>query len=539
MQGTTGSTLDSTIRRGPILRQGSEQPYYGLERGPGEPHRPRTELAERRVDSQRRSLAYLAHLTDVQLIDVQSPGRLEALHRFGRRPDTALLLPMQRPQEVLAAHATEALVTALNGLRTSPLTGAELQLVLTTGDNVDNMQWNELQSFMRLLSGGDVSMDSGGPEYEGVQDGRFPWAWAPDDPDNLWGRAHGFPHAPGLVNAGLRPFRASGLTVPWLTCYGNHDGLVQGRAPADRALAALTVGHRKVFDLPPGPLGDFVSDAAQMFTGPAWDVTASYERRLLTREQFVESHFGVGEEPSGHGLTRANLREGTTYYAYDGVPGLRVIVLDTTNPSGLFEGSLDRRQLVWLTERLHEVHRHYEDADGRVVSGGGDDRLVVVASHHPRTSMTNDRVGPGEDPGGRVLGEELAATLARFPHVVAWVSGHIHRNALRPKATTTGGFWEITTSSVMDWPSQARLMEIMDNDDGTLSIVCTAVDHAAPLAPDDMSSPRGLASWHRELAANDPMGVGGFEAQGTVADRNVELVLPDPRARRSSTGRVR
>jgi metallophosphoesterase (TIGR03767 family) len=529
----TRTTLDATIRRGPALRRGSGQAYHGLEPGSGEPHLVRTERARRRSAGPGRSLAYLAHLTDIQLLDVQSPARLEVVHKFGRRPDTRLLLPMQRPQELLAAHATDALVRALNRARTSPLTGAHLQLALTTGDNVDNMQCNEVRSFLALLSGGRVCMNSGGPGYEGMQDGRYGWAWAPDDKDNAWGAAHGYPTVPGLLAAGLAPFTAEGLHVPWLTCYGNHDGLVQGRAALEPALAAILTGHRKVYDVPPGPLGDFVTEAASLFSGPAFTVTADPDRRALTRREFVEAHFRSGAQPSGHGLMPENLRDGTAYYAWDGVPGVRIIVLDTTNPAGAFEGSIDRRQLAWLEERLIEVHRRYTDRHGRGASGGGDERLVLVASHHSPGSMTNERAVPdgAPDAGERVLGAEVAGLLGRFPNVLAWISGHVHRHGVRSRSHGPGGFWEITTASVMEWPSQARLLEILDNGDGTLSLMSTTLDHDAPLTPDGLDSPAALASWHRELAANDPMSVGGFEAHGTPSDRNVELVMPDPRLR--------
>lgn len=525
------STLDGTVRRGAVIRQGAEQVYYGLTAGPGEPHRRRPDLARRRSGRIGASLAYLAHLTDIQLTDVQSPARLEALHQFGRRPDTELLLPMHRPQELLAAHATDALVRALNRAATSTLTGAPLQLALATGDNVDNMQWNEVQSFLGLLSGAEVCMNSGGGKYEGMQDGRFPWAWAPADLQNPWGWAHGFPHLPGLLEAGLRPFTAAGLDVPWLSCYGNHDGLVAGRAALTPELSAIMTGHRKVYDLPAGPMGNFVTDAAAMFAGPASEVTASEERRPVTRGEFLSAHFSRGARPVGHGFTEENLRAGTAYYAYDGIPGIRVIVLDTTNPAGAFEGSIDARQFAWLEERLREVHHRYVDSNGECRSGGGDERLVLIASHHPRASMTNSRESPASHPdaGRRVLGEELAATLHRFPQVIAWISGHIHRNAVRAAPGAAGGFWEISTSSIMDWPCQARLLEIVDNDDGTLSIVSTAVDLDGPVRPGNLDTPSDLASWHRELAANDPLGVGGFEAHGTLEDRNVELVIADPR----------
>lgn len=525
------TTLDRTIRRGAIQRSGPAQAYRGLVEGSGEQCLVRDELAGRASRERGRSIAYFAHLTDIQLLDVQSPGRLEMIHQFGDREDTAKLLPMQRPQELLAPHATDALVRAINAVRTSPVTGAALQFAMTTGDNVDNMQWNEVQSYLRLLSGGRVASDSGGSAYEGMQDGSVEWAWNPERADSGWALQHGFPEVPGLITAGLREFEASGFDVPWLTCHGNHDGLVQGRTPATPGLEEIMVGDQKVYDVPPGAFADFVTDPLPFFAGPCRRVQASRARRPIDRSEFIRAHFEDGGAPTGHGFTAKNLDDATAYFAYDAAPGVRVVVLDTTNPGGHFEGSIDERQLMWLERTLAEVHHRYLDSDGREVAGGGDQRLVVIASHHSRTSMINTTPTPADHPdaGRRVLGDEVAHLLSRFPNVVAWISGHTHRHHVRPWNDSGYGFWEITTASVMEWPSQARLLEIIENDDHTLSIVSTIIDHHGALTPGAIDTPADLAAWHRELAANSPYSVGGFDASGTALDRNVELVMPDPR----------
>ncbi|RAW13732.1 TIGR03767 family metallophosphoesterase [Phytoactinopolyspora halophila] len=525
------TSVDRTIQRGAVQRTGPAQSYHVLTDAPGEAHVAREDLAVRRSGTPGRSLAYIAHLTDIQLLDVQSPARLEVLHGFGDSADTRRLLPMQRPQELLAPHATDALIRTLNRIRISPLTGAALDLAMTTGDNVDNMQWNEMQAYVRLLSGGPVQLDSGGPVYEGTQDGSVDWAWNPERADVGWAHAHGFPAVPGLVEAGLRPFHATGLDVPWVTCHGNHDGLVQGRTAATPELEKVMTGDRKVYGIPPGPLGDFVTNPMHLFSGPCRQVHASAERRPAKRGEFVRAHFDDGGQPHGHGFTAENVDAGTAYYAHDAIPGVRIIMLDTTNPAGHFEGSIDERQLAWLEARLAEVHVRHHDAGGRVVSGGGDERLVLIASHHPRASMTNDIAPAADHPdaGRRILGDELAGVLDRYPNVLAWISGHTHRHHVRLHQGQRHPFWEITTGSIMEWPSQARLLEIVENDDGTVSLVSTIVDHDTALVPGGTDTVDELASWHRELAANSPYSVGGRDASGTAGDRNVELVIPDPR----------
>lgn len=510
---------DRPVVRAEVVTQGSVAPYYGLSAGAPEPHIVRSDLISGAPAAAPRSLWHVAHLTDVQLIDAQSPSRLEAVHALGRRPETRLMLPMQRPQELLAAHATEMLVRRLNDHPGSPRTGAPLQAVVTTGDNVDNMQLNELRAFLHLFSGGVVDLDSGGPDYEGAQDGRFDWAWAPDDPANKWGREHGFPVVPGLIARALEPLNASGLEIPWLTCFGNHDGLIQGRVPATPSLVELTVGHRKVLRVRAEDVADFTGDPGPAFTDLSWSVTPDPGRRPVSTREYVEAHWDRGL-PDGHGFTERNLTEGVAYYSYEGFEGIRFVVLDSTNPAGVFEGSIDREQFVWLA--------------GELRAATAADQLVVVASHHPRTSMTNDKLAPGADPeaDARVLGAEIADLLLEHPHVIAWFSGHIHRN--RVTACTGpegGGFWEVTTASIMDWPTQGRLVELLDHGDDLLSLRLTVLDHDGPLRPTAIESVADLAGWHRALAANDPYGVGGFEAHGTPGDRNVELLLPDPRSR--------
>lgn len=113
--------------------------------------------------------------------------------------------------------------------------------------------------------------------------------------------------------------------------------------------------------------------------------------------------------------------------------------------------------------------------------------------------------------------------LRAHPHVLAWVNGHSHRNTITPQGT----FWEITTASHVDDPQLARVVELVDNRDGTLSVLSTLVESAAPHRTDvaDLSQ-TGLAALYRELAANAPGR--RLDLAGSVADRNVELLLAKP-----------
>jgi Ca2+-binding RTX toxin-like protein len=97
-----------------------------------------------------------------------------------------------------------------------------------------------------------------------------------------------------------------------------------------------------------------------------------------------------------------------------------------------------------------------------------------------------------------------------------------------------GGFWSVRVAAEADWPQQTRLLDLFDNEDGTLSLFGTIIDHASePTAPapgtqSSTMSLDDLASVGRTLAANDPQG--GFgSGEGAADDRNTELLIEDPR----------
>jgi metallophosphoesterase (TIGR03767 family) len=243
---------------------------------------------------------------------------------------------------------------------------------------------------------------------------------------------------------------------------------------------------------------------------------------MLSRREVVAEHFNTSASLRGHGFTAANLRDGTAYYAFDqGV--VRGLVLDTVNPNGYSEGSLDKKQFAWLEAQLRAGSSRYYAADGTVVRSSVKDRLFVLFSHHPIGSLENP-LG-----GDRVLGDEVRDLLLRYPNVILWVNGHTHRNQVIPHARQgSGGFWEVNTAAHVDFPQQSRIVELADNGDGTLSIFATILDSAGPASYGGrLSDPVRLASLSRELAGNDWQDR-DTDRRGEAADRNVELLVPAP-----------
>jgi hypothetical protein len=281
----------------------------------------------------------------------------------------------------------------------------------------------------------------------------------------------------------------------------------------------------------------------------------------------------TGDDMHGYGFVdRTELRRsnGTaTYYGFNSRRGFRFISLDTVADGGCSCGNIDDPQYRWLKREL-DRNSSREFSGRRLVRDRDRDRLIVVYGHHTLRSMSttvpDEEAGECRadyDPGcdrdprrSRPIHRGLAGRatirdlLLRYPNVIAYVAGHTHKADLTPYARPGGasGFWEINTPSDADFPQQSRLIEILDNRDGTFSIFGTLLDHAAPIDPPMPGTPGSvftepqLASLSRVLAANDPQGLGprgegrdGGGARrrnagrGRRNDRNAELLIRDPR----------
>jgi hypothetical protein len=364
-----------------------------------------------------------------------------------------------RPEELYEAHGLDALIRTANGLSQR----APIDFSLATGDNADSTQENELRWFTAIFDGVPVKIDSGDPDSQVDED----------------------------CNDPVAEFTPLGTDFPWYAVAGNHDVLVQGNfAPtlwSDNALGSdAPLGTRDLSE-PGGPMAYWtVADAA---------------RKLMDRSDIaaVMMDGPATPGPVGHGFSTDNITADTVNWVAHPVPGVpvRLIAVDA-NPTGSADGMLTAAErdsfLVPALDAAQEA---------------GD--LVILTSHYA--------LGTTPMEGGGVVGD----LLQTYPNVVLVVAGHWHRNVIRSygSADDPAGFWEIVGASSIDWPPQGRLIELVDNGDGTLSIVTTVFDVPAPEG--------SMAARFRELSIIDfQSGWRLSDGSGDAQDRNAELVQALP-----------
>jgi len=471
------TTRDKTITRSAPSALG----WRELVAGPGEV--PKEQVPPGTV------LGCFWHLTDLHICDAESPARITYLDRFAD-PDSDVRdeigeVGTYRPQELLTLQVGVTMVNTVNGIETGPVTGAPVECVLITGDVTDNAQSNELHWYSTLVRGGTLQPGSGGKtsSWVGVSDPETwdEFYWHPDgppagiEPDRPM-QLFGFPRIPGLISAARQSLDSPGLKYEVLSVHGNHDALLQGTVAADEVTRAMALGNEEIVRLPKDADPRSIASAVAM-NGPASYVLDPSAPRRKTEPDADRAIVRPGDFASAAG------RDGN-YWVHD-LAQIRLICLDTVNPFGGWQGSLDERQFAWLEQQLDE-------------SAG---RCVVISSHHPSPSMTNDWAPDG---GQRILGDQVVELLLRYPNVLAWIAGHVHFNAAIQHGDDESGFWEITTSSLIDWPQQGRIFEFIDTGD-RVAIVSTVIDHDSPLgwSEGDPLDTRSMAGISRLLAAND------------------------------------
>jgi 3',5'-cyclic AMP phosphodiesterase CpdA len=384
------------------------------------------------IDTARyRLVARIAHLTDAQIVDEESPGRLASLG--------ALNNSAWRPHERYSLHLLDGMIRAVNAYHQHV---APIDFLIHTGDALDNVQLNELHWFLDCFDGRTLDPLSG-VDDRAVED-RGPVLLDPHAPFR----------AEGLYRSGIHGDEAS---IPWYAVMGNHDRYAIGVLPVvprlDGGLMAPLPGGVRlglflpVVLVPDGPLAYGAILPASVGPLPQLIlpsiVTPNPDRRFVTPAEFTAAHFDTLTGPPGHGFAA----KGRTWYADTPVPGLRLIVLDTsltpvTIPGGDYHaGGLTSEQVRFLRAELEIAQQANE--------------LVVLATHHPSADLSV-MLATTIQPAG------LQGLLYAHPQVVVHLAGHSHR----PRVTDRGNYLEVETSAIIDAPQEGRIIEIWRATDG-------------------------------------------------------------------------
>lgn len=451
-----------------------------LQLGPGEALVDRVELGPRSASTA--VLATFAHVTDAHVLDASSPARVTFLDRLGAPFESTF-----RPQETLTVQVLAGAAKSVRALRP--------QFVIQGGDVIDNDQSNELAHALAVLNGETVQPGSGPDGYFGVQ--------LATNPDPFYYRPDvDAPRHPGLLRAATRTFTSSGLGAPSYPVLGDHDVLVAGEIAPTELTRSLAVGDRALWELPAGltlPPGARRDAGASPDGPPDPGLVDSFLRQALAgptvsvpadgarREMAVGEAVGRLRTAAGPGMMSSPGAGGggaRLDYTLDVGAHLRLIVLDLVRRGGGSGGLVAPGEEAWLAGAL---------------TGSGA-RWVIVVSHQPLASS--------------VGGESLLHLLDREPRVVAAVSGHTHRNRIVPRPTSAGGYWLISTASLIDYPQQARALRLLATADGGIALQTWMLDHVFP-------GPLGAIA--RQLSFINAQGGRPKCFAGSRLDRNVTL----------------
>jgi len=221
----------------------------------------------------------------------------------------------------------------------------------------------------------------------------------------------------------------------------------------------------------PGAVNRFLAEALD---APKVRVRSDSRRRELEPAEAMSALSRASGRPATGGFLD---------YSVDVGDQVRVLVLDLARRGGGSGGSVHAGQAAWLAAQL--------------ATAGG--RWLVVVSHQPLDSS--------------VGGAEILGLLDRDPRVIAALSGHIHRNRIVARRTAAGGYWLISTASLIDYPQQARALRVLGTADG-VAIQTWMLDHVFP---------GDLGTISRQLAYLDAQGGRPAGFAGSRLDRNVTL----------------
>jgi len=429
------------------------------------------------TSSTKYQLLYFVQISDIHITDIESPLRVVTADA-PTTTEGAYRLHSQYSKQVL-----NSMIRTVNGIAKPK----KFDFLIATGDLIDNDEYVEARWFIDTLDGKVIHPETG----------------TQDDP------------IPGPGNDFDDVFQSWGLDkdIPWYVVIGNHDLRPQGTFFATETLQETAIG-----DTPLAGTQDGSKPDAPKLTDGTIKITPDPDRKLLGGDvkdkdasTYIAEFFNTTSSPKGHGFKSAD--EKTGFYTFDPGPGfVRVIAMDTfsgSNKDGTASGFMTQDQ--WNNKIIPAIEQAVKD-----------NKLIIVTSHHPTYSMEST---------SEVSGDEMKTKFMSYPNIILHLVGHGHFNKIDywQNNDNSQGYWEIQTSSLIDFPQQARIVEVSYNGDGTGSIFTVMLDHNSPEGCMSEIS-RELAITERQLKLINPDGLPDGGCVGNDDDRNTELIFKVPDA---------
>lgn len=263
-------------------------------------------------------------------------------------------------------------------------------------------------------------------------------------------------HTGDAVDIGLKSelahflYVAQKLRMPFLNVAGNHDELAFGIWNATDAAYLLRINE----EVDSGDVGPtFLANKDGLVLSQATHANVLSETaeglgiHSWTLAKTGSRHFGYDLAPQPEDAFYS-----TVVRAPAGdLPGLQLVVLETSRDGGGADPEIDDRQLAWLNETL-------DSAQAR-------QNLVVIAGHHPIIEVHRGDSSLG------VLTELVVSSplqrlrdlLAHYPNVVLYLCGHTHLPEVVEVQHEGGSlaFAQIDTGSLLVYPQEAALIDLV------------------------------------------------------------------------------
>jgi metallophosphoesterase (TIGR03768 family) len=425
------------------------------------------------------SLLNFFAMTDIHINDKESPSQVMEIAKLYFGDVQYPISSTYSPVMLYTTQVLDAVVQTVNALHEIK----PFDFGIALGDVINNTQQNELRWYIDVLDGNIINPSSGAHAGAGSIDYQ-------------------------------KPFKAAGLNpnIPWYQALGNHDHFFIGTYPvalypklqnAFTSTSILQLGN--VFldpinainenDLYMGTVdgstryGEIISagcvkikpsvGCTSAITTPK-PVVADLNRRSLTRQEWMTEFLTTTSNPPGHGFTQeANVDPDFASFSFVPKPGvpIKVIVLDDTQmdsnknlPESPLWGHayLDKTRYNWLI--------------GQLEAGQKKNQLMIIAAHIP--IGVDGNTSSGWYPDAYISQTAFIAKLNTYSNLILWIARHRHFNTVTPFRSPNSnhpefGFWQVETSSIMEYPQQFRTFEIVRNSDKTISIFATDVDTLA------------------------------------------------------------